>query len=258
MSKGCVYTINGNKFSEREFKEYLLEGAYDNLVKEGTIFNQKSDNQQEENKKGSIYIQKPPIKPPKDGGEIFEGEDAGDNKREFDKLTTNIPNNGDVSKYLSGDTIRKYEKDDPRNDQEIIVQELKPALEHGIKIVERSKELFGDKYVEKTLDYLDSEKLAPANKALIYVSLENELAKEKLNNPDKVAKINKLQDLVRTKSQAFLRSSSLAINMGRLRKFAEAGYDISKITDRFFSTERKLLLKKLYSQMRILLIRRQK
>lgn len=191
----------------------------------------------ESSEKRSIYIQKPPIKPPKDGEKLFEGEDSSNNKRNFDKLTNDIPNSGNVKKYLSGDTIRKYEKDEPRNNQEIIVQELKPALEHGVKIVEKAKELFGDKYVEKTLEYLDSEKLDPANKALIYVSLENKLAKEKLNNPDRINQLNKLQDLIRTKSQAFLRSSSLAINMGRLRKFAEAGYDISQVTDRFFSTK---------------------
>jgi hypothetical protein len=47
--------------------------------------------------------------------------------------------------------------------------------------------------------------------------------------------LKKLQDLVRTDSQAYLRSNSLAINMGRLRKFAEVGYDITQVTDRFFS-----------------------
>jgi len=165
-----------------------------------------------------------------------EGQEGKDNKKEFDKLTSTMPNSGEVTKYLSGETIEKYEGEKPRNEQEVVAQQLRPALERGVDIIEKAKELFGDKYVESLLQYVETENLPPANKALIYVSLENEVAKQKLENPDEAAKIEKMQDLVRTKSQAFLRSNSLAINMGRLRKFAEVGYDVNKLTDRFFST----------------------
>ena len=165
-----------------------------------------------------------------------EGEEGKDNKKEFDKLTSTIPNSGEVTKYLSGETIEKYEGEKPRNEQEVIAQQLRPALERGVDIIEKAKELFGEEYVEKLLQYVETENLPPANKALIYVSLENEVAKQKLENPSEAAKISKMQDLVRAKSQAFLRSNSLAINMGRLRKFAEVGYDVNRLTDRFFSS----------------------
>lgn len=164
------------------------------------------------------------------------GEEGKDNKKEFDKLTSTIPNSGEVTKYLSGETIEKYEGEKPRNEQEVLAQQLKPALERGVDIIEKAKELFGEKYIETLLQYVETENLPPANKALIYVSLENEVAKQKIENPSEAAKISKMQDLVRAKSQAFLRSNSLAINMGRLRKFAEVGYDVNKLTDRFFSS----------------------
>jgi len=167
---------------------------------------------------------------------IETGETAAVDK-EFEKMTTSIPNGGEVKKYLSGDTIKKYEENaELRNNQEIIAQELEPALKHGVETIDKAKEVFGEQYVEKTLDYIEREKLNPENKALLYVSLENDMANRILAEPDN-AQLKKLQDLVRTKSQAYLRSNSLAINMGRLRKFAEIGYDMSKLTEGFFSTK---------------------
>jgi hypothetical protein len=158
-------------------------------------------------------------------------------KTEFDKLTSDIPKSGEVRTYLSGETIEKYEGEKARNEQEVLAQQLRPALERGIDIIKKAKELFGDNFVAGLLNYLETENLPPANKALIYVSLENELAKQKIENPSNAPSIEKLQDLVRAASQAYLRSNSLAINFGRLRKFAEVGYDVSKMTDNFFSTQ---------------------
>ena len=177
----------------------------------------------------------PPTTPPTNKITV-EGE--GKDVAELDKMTSSIPNDGEVKKYLSGDTMKKYGQGDPRNPQEITAQELRPALQHGIDVIEKSKELFGDKYIEKTIEYLDSKELKPENKALLYVSLENEIAHKILESPDDLG-LKKLQDLVRTKSQAYLRSNSLAINMGRLRRFADAGYDISKVTEDFFSDKQR-------------------
>ena len=187
--------------------------------------------------KKETVVTTPPPPPTTPKVSFGEGEEGKNNKKDFDKLTSTIPNSGDMTKYLSGETIEKYEGEVPRNEQDVYAQQLMPALQRGIDIIEKAKELFGDKYIEKTLDYVETENLSPANKALIYISLENELAKQKIENPDNIAKIEKMQDLVRTKSQAFLRSNSLAINFGRLRSFAKAGYDISRLTDRFFSSK---------------------
>lgn len=178
-------------------------------------------------------------KPPTDTKELFgEGEDAERNKKEFDKMTSKIPNSGEVGKYLSGETMEKYGQGEPRNPQEITIQQLDPALRHGVETIEKAKEVFGEDYVTKTLDYIERENLSPENKSLLYVSLENDMAKRILDELDNLG-FQKLQDLVRTKSQAYLRSNSLAINMGRLRKFAEAGYDITKVTDKFFSSKER-------------------
>ncbi len=185
-----------------------------------------------------------PITTSKEEGTISEAPKATALKNEpktskVADLASNIPNNGEVKKYLSGDTIEKYEGEAPSNKQDYIKQELRPALEHGIKIIDAAKEEYGDNYVEKTLDFIESHPDNIASKALMYVSLENDLAARKLSEPDNELAIAKLQDLVRAKSQAYLRTNAIEINMGRLRKIAEAGYDINKVTENFFSTEQR-------------------
>jgi hypothetical protein len=178
--------------------------------------------------------------PPKNTVDIFgEGEDATNNKKELDTMMVNIPNGGEVGKYLSGDTILKNEKDtELRNSQDMIKQELDQALIHGVEIIEKTKEMFGDDYVTKTLDYIENGSFNPANKALAYISLENEMAKRLLTEPNNLG-LKKLQDLVRAKRQAYARSNSLALNMNRLGKFAELGYDLRNLTEGFFTSKQK-------------------
>lgn len=166
--------------------------------------------------------------------ELNPGKKQVDNK--LDDLVKSIPNGKEVKQYLSGETIEKYENESPTNNQDYLKQELNPALEHGTKIIEHAKEVYREDYVSKTLDYLDQSNLPVENKALVYISLENDLAFRKLSEPENELNISKLQDLVRSKSQAYLRSASLAINFGRLRKFAEVGYDLNRVTDNFFSS----------------------
>ncbi len=72
----------------------------------------------------------------------------------------------------------------------------------------------------------------------MYISMENALAREKLSDPSDLS-IQKQQDLVRSKSQAFLRGASLAINFGKLRRIGEVGYDVSQVTDGFFTSKER-------------------
>lgn len=162
-----------------------------------------------------------------------------DGKNDLKEMAKTIPNLAQVKEYASKGTIEKYHGESPENDQSVIVQELRPALEHGEKIIGTARALFGEKdYVEKTLDFIETVKTSTQAKALMYISLENELAREKAANPESLD-IQKKQNLVRSKSQAFLREASLAINFSKLRKIGEVGYDVSKVTDNFFSAKEK-------------------
>jgi hypothetical protein len=176
----------------------------------------------------------PPAKPPKPPK---EGETEGESEKELDYLANNVPDTGKVAEYLSKGTIEKYTGETPINEQLRGVQELRIALEHGEKIIEKAKEVFGEDYVEKALDYIENSTASVSNKALMYVSLENALGKEKLANPDRAGEITKQQALVYTQSQAFARESALALNYQKLRKVALLGYDTSRITDNLFSSQ---------------------
>lgn len=174
----------------------------------------------------------PPSKPPSEVG--------GEGMDNLDKLANNIPDSGKVAEYMSKETIEKYTGETPQNDQSRGVQELDIALNHGEKIIEEAKKVFGKDYVEKTLDYIDNSKAGISNKALMYVSLENALGREKeavREDAERVRDITKQQALVYEQSQKFARENSLALNYQKLRKIAQVGYDIEKVTDNFFSAE---------------------
>lgn len=221
-----------------EQKNKLTEQK-DAEVKEAERANQQSQQQATkeskpiiESEKNSNGAGKEPPKPP-----VENKMDESSGESNLDYMANNVPETGEVEAYLSGDTIKKHTKESPENNQERGVMELRQSLEHGIETIKEAKRVFGEDYVEKTLDYIDKSKMGVSNKALMYVSLENELGKEKITNPEKAQEISKLQSLVYEKSQAFARENSKALNYQRLRKFAQAGYDISKVTDNFFSTE---------------------
>ena len=155
---------------------------------------------------------------------------------EFRDKVKDVPQSGIVGKYLSGETIKRVEGETPRNAQDIDSMILKDAGDHGVETISMARDLFGDKYVEKTLEFLDASNLKAHEKAILYVSLENEMFNRVNDNPDSLGD-KKLQDLVRSKSQQFLRESSLAINAGRLRAIMKDGYTPDFITNKFLSNE---------------------
>lgn len=176
----------------------------------------------------------PPNKPPVTKESEFQ---EPENEKDLKKLASNIPNEGKLREYDSRETIEKYFLESPQNNQKVLRQELMPALEHGEMLIQKARKLYGEKeFVEKTLDFIEKSNLTPDSKALMYISLENAMAREKLLNPNSVD-IQKKQNLVNSKSQAFLRSNSIAINFGKLRKIAEVNFDVTKITDKFFSAK---------------------
>ena len=204
-----------------------------NVKEQSTTPQPEADKQAETKVAETPPVEPPPTAPNQEMGGLG-------NEDRLDKLSNNVPDTGKIAEYLSGETIQKYTGEAPMNDQTRGIQALQVALEHGEKIIEEAKNVFGEDYVEKTLNYIERGKTAVSNKALMYVSLENALSREKLLNPEKAADISKQQKLVYEKSQEFARQGSLMLNYQRLRKFAEVGYDISKVTNSLFSTEELL------------------
>jgi len=221
------YDKNFNSLSEQEQIE-ILENYENSQNDSGTP---SADSGQSQSKND--------VSSEKEGtGENSGAKEKIDSKdlESFRDKIKDIPESGIIAKYLSGDTIEKVEGETPRNNQEIDTMKLSAAGNHGKETVAQAKELFGEQYVEKSLEFLDGNSLKAHEKAILYVSLENEMYNRRILDPENLG-LQKLQDLVRKKSQQHLRESSLAINAGRLRAIMKDGYTSESVTDKLFSSE---------------------
>jgi len=166
-----------------------------------------------------------------------EKEISKDELSDFRDLIRDIPQKDEVKNYLSGETIERVHGE-TRNDQSYNVVSLADLALHGKLVMDKAKELFGDQYVEKTLEFLESANLEADEKAIQYVALENEMDKRVSENPNDLGE-RKLQDLVRKKSQAHLRKSAIAINAGRLRAIMKYGIDVNSYPDEILTSKQK-------------------
>jgi hypothetical protein len=150
------------------------------------------------------------------------------------------PSSGEINQYDSGNTILR-EHGMLRNDQDYEIQKDLARVQIGIKALEHAKRLFGAQYVEKTLAFIEQANLSPEKKAVAYVLLENEMDARAKAFPDNVG-IQKLQDLVRAKSQAFLANSARAMGAGRFRverfrELAQKGFTEEEFTNAALTTQ---------------------
>ena len=131
----------------------------------------------------------------------------------------------------TGRTLTEEEKEYNRT-------KLLDAVNHGKEVVDKAKEEFGDQYVSKLLNYLDDNQktLSTEQRSLITISLELDLERQIQEQPDNVLTLEKQLKLVRDISTKNQRSAAIATGYGRLRQIARVGYDLSQVTDQFFST----------------------
>lgn len=146
----------------------------------------------------------------------------------------------EVNQYDSGRTITR-EHSELRNNQNYDVKEDLARVNVGLQAIEKAKVLFGAEYIEKTLSFIEQANLDADKKAVAYVLLENEMELRVREFPDNLG-IQKLQDLVRAKSQEFLSKSARAIGAGRFRieKFRELsknGFTESEFTNSLLTTK---------------------
>ena len=172
-----------------------------------------------------------------------KASDLGINEKQYldlgDKIKK-IPQTGVFENYLSGKTIER-EYANPTNDQSYDAVTLQDIAKHGEDVINQAKELFGDNYIEKTLDYLQSANLNSFEKGVVFAALEN-LMDTKVKSDPKNKQLLKLQELVYADSQANLRSASLGINTGRLRSVYNAiknGIDVDKIASQAYTDKQK-------------------
>lgn len=160
---------------------------------------------------------------------------------DFKDKIEKVPESGEFGKYLSGETMEMVWGEAPTNNQTYQKKKLIDAAEHGEKVLEYAKESFGDNYIKKTLDYLQSANINAFEKGVVYAALENNIDTDVKENPNN-KNLKMLRELINSDSQANLNNASGGINTGRLRRIYNAiknGIDIEEITDQMLSTKQK-------------------
>lgn len=158
-------------------------------------------------------------------------------KNTFEYNASFVPDSDVLITYLGAETTEKYTKQKVEVDTTVNKMRLVDALHHGVNTIEFAKMEHGDDFVSKTLEFLEDANIPPHAKALTYVSLSNELDRQRKEFPEDRSRIQKQIDLVDAKRLKFARQNSLAINMSRLQSFAKLNYDITEKTDLMFSSQ---------------------
>lgn len=165
-------------------------------------------------------------------------------EKEYNSLRDKIvktPVSDEDGVYLSKETKEGVFKEELRNDQSIKRVKLSPLAIHGQEVLEMARDIFGDNYVSKTLDFLFEADLDTFQKGIIYATLENEMDTLVKENPENNS-LRKLQDAIYKDSQANLRIGSLTINTGRVIRIVNAiklGIDIEKTTSMAYTQKQK-------------------
>ncbi len=171
---------------------------------------------------------------------------------EMNNVVNEITQTGEVKKYLSGETIIKYTGDSPNNSQEYISTELSEAFKQGENVIERAKEIYGKEYVSKLVDYVENTNMPVSTKALIYVSLRNDLYLRRMEADAKeYPSVIKEQEYVYAKSQAFAHENSVAMNMWKLQNIQKYSYDLDNTTLSFLSEKQREQRSKLESSVAV-------
>jgi len=160
---------------------------------------------------------------------------------DFKDIVEGVPLSGVFKEYVSGKTIEDVFGEKGTNDQSYEAMALLDASTHGDTVLAHAKELFGENYIPKTLEFLQGTKTDNFEKAVVYASLENLMDSLVKENPSDKS-LKSLQDLVYRDSQANLSNSSKGLNAGRLRRIHNAiknGYDVEKLTDQILSDKQK-------------------
>jgi len=171
-----------------------------------------------------------------------ESKESSKDMEDFRDSWNLDPSSDEINQYDSGRTIAR-EHGETRNNQDYEVQKDFARVQIGIRAIEHAKRLFGAEYVEKTLSFIEQANLSPEKKAVAYVLLENEMDARVKEFPKNVG-VQKLQDLVRAKSQEFLANSARAMGAGRFRierfrELAKNGFSEEEFTNAILTTKQK-------------------
>jgi hypothetical protein len=169
-----------------------------------------------------------------------------DNKSLNDFLKTGeMPelSSGGMGEYNSGFTMREKTDVPPEpGTQDYFKINLKRAFEVGSEILADLKGIYGDNYVNKTLELLRTQNPSVVGVTLMYAVMENDLLAQRKENPDDLSRIVTAIKRVRRSSQAHIRNVSVALNVRKLayieRSKSVSATDVANLV--FTSSEKKI------------------
>lgn len=166
-------------------------------------------------------------------------KEAEKNSKDLLSKMTDVPNSGEIGKYISRDNIETSDtEEDFTTNQDYDKLKLIDSLIYGKEIVEQAKADFGDNYIEELIKNINEIKNVDS-KTLHIVSLENDLRQRRKETTDVQEKeflteqINRLQPI----SQKLANTVSRALNLNKLRQLSESGVNPNDKSNSIYTKE---------------------
>jgi len=151
------------------------------------------------------------------------------------KLSDDI-SSADVSESMSNITTYSDREVSPEQlEYNAVKNEV--AIKHGRDIIDEAKKEFGDNYVNDVLNHVNNNVMPNDIKALTLISLENDLHKRLLEEPQNEIKISKQLKKVENATIKHLRESARGTQYGVFRQISRVGYDVDQVTNSMFTKE---------------------
>lgn len=261
----CEVIYNGERYSHAEFATLLHDGLLDEFVSNNIIDSnnlkeggqnavkirqieqndqqqhQGVDGQQQGEQENRQHEEKPIPQAkaePSDSNINGEGRSIKEEITDKNKKLINL-----ASESIESNEIRSSLSNKGREGGVELTEEQKQynatrlldALNKGEDFIVEAKNELGEKgYVSGILDLMKDNSIPIENRSVILISLENDLNRRLLSDPDDLT-LKKQEALVTKEVLKYQRSTAKATAFGRLRQIAKLGYDVSQITDQFFS-----------------------
>lgn len=154
---------------------------------------------------------------------------------EFDNLINQRLPSGGVRETLSN-VERETNEKLSQELKEFEGVDFKESMAYGDKVIQEAKTKFGNEYVGEVLGSIEKSKIPFENKAVLLVSLENDLRSQLKDNPTD-ARLRKQVDLATKASIEHLRSGATSAAVGVFRQAARANYAVEEAANSIFSNK---------------------
>lgn len=238
--KKPVFTIKGEEVKP---KEEIKDATKIGKQQQGSITEREGATEQQQGKQEDRINKEEPISKTKaETGSSDSTKQSGTEQKvseSFSELTHRDISSEELSETLSNKE-RESGKELTLEEKQYRVTKVLDSLNHGNEVVEQSKKEFGDEYVSKLLNYVkdNASTLDVDKQSLILISLENNLEKQLLDDPNNLT-LQKQTKMVTNELLKRQRGVAKAVGLGRLRQIARLGYDIDAVTSEFFTPAQK-------------------